>query len=195
VKYPTISDDPAVQAEYLRIRERLRRECVRNGEQPSDRDNHRLAEMLAFRSPPRANTDREFLAGIGTLDKQFEKDPEGLQAVVEGAKRSGYTPNMHSLYNPSLARYEGDPAAFVPHDNPVGHIKKVCRERGLGCRGAVNIDAPQPVRDHVRNPKKLLADDIVDEEIRRRVKQEPGLAAKGKRALREAVIDKHALKL
>jgi hypothetical protein len=39
MKYPQVSDDPKVQAHY--------EECRRNG------CSHKLAEMLAFRKPPR----------------------------------------------------------------------------------------------------------------------------------------------
>lgn len=155
----------------------------------------RLRDMLRSQSAPRCMTDREFFQGIGTLDKQFADDEEGLREVVRIARSHGYNPGAHDVYMDNLAQFPGDPEAFVTPSGGRGQIKRVCEKRGVSCHGAVEVKAVAPTRDHVKSPKCLLADDIVDDEIKRRVKKDPSLAKKSRAELREQVIDKHALKL
>ena len=66
--HQVVSDNIHIQAAY---------EWLRN-----KGETHRMAEMLAFQEAPRANTDREFFEGLGTLDKQFDYDGKMHEGVV-----------------------------------------------------------------------------------------------------------------
>ena len=93
-----------------------------NGKYISCDDNpppeSRLKEALDNKRFPPIRTDSTFLANHGTLDKQFEGDDRQLNKVVEEARKRGYNPNPNDTYIPTLARYTGDPLAFVPAGNP-----------------------------------------------------------------------------
>ncbi len=123
--YPVISSSPAVQGAYVKMR--------RSGE------SHRLAEMLALRSGPQLSTDTSFLAGVGTLRDQFDGNDAELNRVVKEAKKQGYTPKATDYYEPSLANRCGDPGAFIPHNEPKGHVRRLCNKRDLACHGAVEV--------------------------------------------------------
>jgi hypothetical protein len=105
---PIISDDRRVQAAYVRMR--------REGQ------SHSMAEMLALRKVPTLRTGATMLAG--------RKAPFGEERnmhtdrVCGTAKRHGLDPNN---YCPTLADYPGDPKAFLPNDDPAGHVKKLKR--------------------------------------------------------------------
>ncbi len=87
-------------------------EYINCDENPSDDSS--FMEMLKNRKFPGVRTDAQFLANHGTLDKQFSGDDRQLETITEKAKKYGYNPNPNDTYIPSLARYTGDPLAFVP---------------------------------------------------------------------------------
>jgi hypothetical protein len=106
-----ISDIPAVQRAYERLR--------RAGQ------SHNIAEMLATRSVPRLRTNATVLAGrqpyFGVEENQMHTN-----AVCGTAKRYGFDP---ANYCPGLADYAGDPKAFLPTDDPLGHVKRIRRRQ------------------------------------------------------------------
>jgi hypothetical protein len=120
----------------------------------------RLEEMLAARSPPMSNTDREFLEGRGGCHDQFQGSPQGefyrRAAAAAGVDTAG------RVYLSSLAAYPGDPVAWV---SGRGDVRRVCEERGWGCRGAVDV----PVRAEEPAPAVPLAPDILAREAAARV--------------------------
>ena len=124
ISFPVISEELDVQAFYIEMRQ--------------DGQSHNLAEMLALKRCPSLDTDTRFNAGLGTLRSHF-KDESELHRVVKAAKKQGYTPKDTDSYQPFLAKSCGDPAAFVPHDNPKSHICKVCEARDITCHGAVEV--------------------------------------------------------
>jgi len=104
----------------------------------------RLQDALESRSFPGLNTDTTFLANRGTLDSQFE-DKNLLKATVQDSMKHGYKPKPTDVYLSGLARFRGDPEAYVGAGGDAkAHIKKICEKRGIGCRGSINI--PQPDR-------------------------------------------------
>ena len=143
-RYPIVSHNPKLQAYYEWLR--------RNG------NSHNLADMLAFRQAPRANTDREFFEGMGTLDTQFSGDEAMRDRLIAKAKSKGYKPNPNDVYLSSLARYPGDPEAFVPATGGRGHIKAVCEKRGWECDGSVKTKYREPEE---APKKKRLAEKII----------------------------------
>ena len=198
MKWPAISDDEAVQAEYVRIRKRLAAEHKEKGTEPHETSDHRFAELLALRRFPGTQTTDTFNKGRGTLLQQFGGDREALGVLMKNCQQQGFTPSDHSVYYGSLADRPGDPKALCPPGEGRDWVKKRALERGTGCYGRVNVPAPQrEPRDVVKNPEIRLAPDIVDGEIRQRLKKNPDLKGKirkkgGLRELREQVIHEHS---
>lgn len=139
--------------------------------------------------PPGALTDRELFAGHGRLADQFDGDPVGFRAVIDGAHARGYNPNPNDVYLPTLADDIGDPAAFVPASGGRGHIKKVCEARGDECHGLVNV---KPVRfDPPPDAGPPLAEDIVQEGVADEIRHDPSLASK-REQVQKAFVERHA---
>lgn len=163
-------------------------DCVLRGESP------RMAEMLALRQPPRLMTDDVYLAGRGTLEQQFPNEQQ-RNLVIKAAMANGYKPKHTDVYEPNLARFAGDPEAFVNHGQGRGHVQKVLEQRGLpDLTGTVKSKYRQPEEDPWENPKHRLAPDIVERHIRQKVKDNPDLARVDKRDLAADVIAKHGSK-
>lgn len=120
--------DPPLPEEYLREKE------------------GNIEKAVANRQFPGLNTDTTFLADRGSLDSQFDT-PEDLNRAVNGAKKAGYKPKSTDVYISGLARFPGDPQAFVNGGDAKGHIRKVCEERGIGCSGSVNVPQPELRQD------------------------------------------------
>lgn len=156
----------------------------------SSLDESRLADMLAARQAPGGQTDTSFFAGHDqTVGKLIEKDPTFGQALKR-AVAQGYKPNPNDVYLPALANNVGDPAAFVPATGGKGHIKKVCESRNWNCEGTVSVRA----RELPPPTAPLLAESIVQEKLREKVKANPDLARKDKAELRSEIIAKHGRK-
>lgn len=165
----------AVQSHYL--------DLLRRGNSPM------LAEMLALRRAPGAKTDREFLAGRGTLADQIG-DSAQLQAIVAAAKRQGYTPGANDVYDPGLARRMGDPEAFIPAHDARGHVRRVCEARGWAAHGMVEVKGRQPDQE----PENCrLAPDLIEERMRHMVADNPELACTDKAELAAEIVEKHGM--
>ena len=150
----------------------------------------RMDEMLMGRRMPAIRTDSQFLANHGTLDKQFEGDGRQLKAVTDEAKKRGYNPSPNDTYIPSLARFPGDPLAFVPSDSPKNHIKKVCETTDRACEGDVTVS-----RSAKKPPETIrLGEDLIQEEAAMRIIENPEEALKPKEQLRNEILDKHGAK-
>ena len=165
-----------------------------NGKYISCDDNpppeSRMDEVLRSKKMPTIRTDSQFLANHGTLDKQFEGDKRQLDSVTETAKKHGYNPNPNDTYIPTLARFPGDPLAFVPAGSPKNHIKKVCEATDRACEGDVTVERTK------RKPKRTvrLGDDLVQEEAAMRIAENPDEALKPQEQLRNEILDKHGAK-
>lgn len=150
----------------------------------------RMEELLNNKRMPGIRTDAQFLANHGTLDKQFEGDARQLKAVTETAKKHGYNPSPNDTYIPTLARFPGDPLAFVPPGSPKSHIKKVCEATDRACEGDVTVSrSTKPPPKTVR-----LGEDLVQEEAAQRIAMNPEEALKPKEQLRNEILDKHGAK-
>ena len=150
----------------------------------------RMREVLDSRKMPSIRTDAQFLANHGTLDKQFEGDSRQLKAVTDTAKKHGYNPNPNDTYIPTLARFPGDPLAFVPAGSPKSHIRKVCEATDRACEGDVSVE-----RESKKPPKTIrLGEDLVQEEAAMRIAENPDEALKPKEQLRNEILDDHGAK-
>lgn len=154
--------------------------AIENGESP------RLAEMLALRSPPRCMTDSVYFSDTGTLQKQFAGDESELNRLTAIAMANGYRPNQNDHYNSSIARFPGDPEAFVPATGGRGHIQRVLEQRGWSCEGAVNVKGRQPESDPHETPVTSLGSDLTREAISEMVANDPDLPRK---ATKQDLID------
>lgn len=150
---------------------------------------HKFAAMLVLQRSPRIMTDSVFFEGQGDLAKQLQTETH-LNLIVGNAKKHGYNPNRHDIYNPNLARFPGDPEAFVPATGGRGYIKQLCEKRGWACEGAVNVSA----RQDDPGPDKQLGDNIAIEAAMDMAKRNPELRRVDKRDLVAEARLKHGKK-
>jgi hypothetical protein len=154
----------------------------------SELDKARLDDMFAARRAPQSQTDRELFQGKGLLGDQFDGDEVMLDKVINVARSHGYEPNATDFYNGGLARFVGDPLAFIPATGGRGHIRKVCEMTNRSCTGAVEYTAP--LREDT-TPDVKLAPDLVARTMHEEIQANPDLAHKNKDDLREEIIDKY----
>jgi len=156
----------------------------------ADGSGYRFAQMLAVRRGPGVRTDATYYRGQGTLEQQFEGAPCGaLETLIASAKAHGYKPNIHDVYDAGLARFHGDPQAFVPPVDARLHIRQVCEERGVACSGPVTVK-----RRELENPPEncRLAPDIANEIVDYMIHENPELRYKAdRRELLEEAVLKH----
>ena len=174
MSYPFVSSDRVIQAHY---------EWLRN-----KGESHKISEMLAFGQPPRARTDREFFEGMGTLDKQFDYDGKMHEGVVKLAMKNGYKPNNNDVYLSSLARFPGDPEAFISPSGGRGQIQDTCERRGWECHGTVNTKHRQPEEAPKAKP---LGEDIVRRAMAEEHTKNPDTKRMDQGELRHNIIKKH----
>lgn len=153
-------------------------------------NSHRFADMVSCQRGPGLMTDSVFFAGMPKLQDQFVDDRQ-REKVIKIAKRHGYTPNPNDVYEPGLARFQGDPEAFVPPTGGRGYIRKLCESRGWACEGAVKVAHSAPKEDPF--DAKPLAEDLIQGHMRYAIAKNPGLK-KSKKELREKIIAKHGVK-
>lgn len=165
---------PTVGALYVRIR--------REG------NDDKLAAMLALRQAPRIMTDNVFFEGMKRLGDTY--DDGYLKSITTAAIKHGYRPNPNDVYQPGLARFRGDPEAFVSPTGGRGYIKKLCEKRGWAVEGAVNVAHREPESDpHTAGPG--LSDKLIRENAQRMIAKDPSLKRLDRRELRTAVLEKH----
>ena len=120
IRLPAVSDIPLIQRFY----EYLRRHKGQS---------HRMADMLAHRrAPMMGGSDRAYFEGH-LNGNQFEKNPwvgdfYKAMAVDAGVVTKG------KVYSTQLARYPGDPRAWV---SGVDDVRKRIIERGMHSEGLV----------------------------------------------------------
>lgn len=152
---------------------------------------HRWAEMISLQRGPVLSTDDTFFQGVPRLYEQFGSQ-KNLDRHLKAAKAHGFTPSPNAIYMPGLARFQGDPEAWVTRAMGRSYIKKLCEKRGWACEGAVNVKARDPENDPLDQKNCVpLANDIVNRIGKEMVRKDPSLQKKSKSELREMVIAKH----
>ncbi len=145
-----------------------------------------IQEIIETRQFPGLQTDDEFMANRGTLADQLGDQTE---KVVAAAQRNGYRPSRNDVYLPAMARFPGDPEAFIQHDSARGKVKKTLESRGWGCEGSVKVKARQT------EPKRVkLANDLAQEEIASLRKRDPHARKAGIKELKQHIVEKHGSK-
>ena len=135
----------------------------------SDRDREELAYVLATHSPPGLKgTDRAFM--------QRSDQDDGLVGDFATMYRENYKKATGSLphgkrYMSTLARFPGDPRAFVSSQ---GEVLEICRKENWNWHGTNEHkahDVPPP-------PEKPyeVAPDLVDKKIARLTRENPDIA-------------------
>lgn len=164
--WPHVSDDPRVQALYELSR--------------SQGNDHRFAEMCAFRCPPgTGGTDRAFLEGHCN-GNQFADDPVYGEIARRKAKAAGVD-ITGKVYKSGLATEPADPKAWV---SGLGDVKRLCEQNGWECdRVGTKLHAVEG------DTKPKVAKEIVDREVAKEVLANPGKKRK-MGEVREAVIDR-----
>lgn len=148
-RWPTVSDDVRVQDRYAAMR--------------AAGESHSMAEMLATRSfPGLKGTDAVFMEGRKLGGQQFESLPRhmGQMYLEEAAKANVNVSGKY--YLGTVARFPGDPKAWV---SGLGDVRRIAKERGVAVVGAVNIDAPKYADGYVPPEKYRVDDSIVAEHV------------------------------
>lgn len=169
--FPTVSNDPGVQAHYAR--------CRQQG------TSHALAEMFALGQPPMSNTDREFLEGRGGCYDQFPGQHGIGEMYRRKAEAAGVSP-QGKVYVSGLARFPGDPEAWV---SGRGDAQRLCEQRGWACEGSVKVKLRQP---EAAPCKGGLASDLVDDLVEKRLADVPLGERVSVQDVRESVVAAHA---
>jgi hypothetical protein len=148
---------------------------------------HRFAEMVAMQRPPKCMTDDVFFAGMPRLADQM--GARQFAGIMTGAARVGFTPPADAVYHSGLARFQGDPEAFVTRAMGRGYIKSLCERRGWAVEGAVNVEARAPESDPFETSVPL-ANDLINMSVANMVRANPSLKQKSRKQLRDMAVDK-----
>ena len=120
-------------------------------------------------------TDSSYYRARGPLINQF-KNRHDLNVRLAQAKKRGFTPGINDVYEPGLAKFPGDPAAWISGGQ--GQIKKRVAEMA-------DDRGPAPTR---------LAESIVRKKAKEMIAENPGLAKLPRGELRNQIIEKHGAK-
>lgn len=141
--------------------------------------SHKLALMFALAQAPGLVTDATYMAGHH--DSGFGKNPTTAKMgdfYAAQAKKHGMTNLTGKRYLSSLARFSGDPDAWV---SGRGDIKRVLERRGDGCVGTVNTKIrereptkPIPIAEHIveRVTKQVIGTETVGPKERVKIKEQ-----------------------
>lgn len=137
-------------------------------------ESHRMAEMLATRRfPGTKGTDRAFLQGREFGAGQFQDRPLVASHHLKMADDAGVSV-VGKVYNGTLARFPGDPEAWVSN---LGDVKDLCERRGWSADGAITVRAPQYAEPPDPAPYRV-ADDLVERYVDDAIATNPDLAPK-----------------
>ena len=151
----------------------------------------KFAAMIALQEGPGLSTDDTFFQGQKPLYDQFGSQKH-LDRYIKAAKRHGFTPSPNATYFSSLARFPGDPEAFVTRAQGRSYIRKLCEKRGWACEGAVNVEHREPESDPLDKKNcKALGEDIISRRASQMAMENPKYKSMNRNELREAIISKH----
>ncbi len=166
MRYEQVSEDLETQYRYALMR--------------LEGQSHRMADMLAHRAfPAIRGTDSEFMKG-----SHIQEGP--LAAYRHRMANSMGVDTNGKRYISGLARYPGDPEAWV---SSTSDVRRVCANRGWNCHGAVEYEAPdsRPLSRADMPEDVPIAPDIVQEHVAARLSEyDPREVTP---ALREEVTD------
>jgi hypothetical protein len=155
----------------------------------------RAAAMYALQKTARIETDDVFFQGAKPLYEQFESQ-QALNRTLRESKKRGFTPDKNAIYYPNLARFRGDPEAYVTRAMGRSYIRKLLENRGWSAEGGVNVKGREPESDPLDAKNcKPLGEDIVRRRMSEEIKKNPDLArGKNRKELRQKIIERHGSK-
>ena len=129
--------------------------------------------------------------GRSILDRH-NGDARAVERLRKALAKNGYTLKSDDHYITTAAQKFGDPAAIVNHTTGLGGLKRRLEDRGQSMEGEINIKPrenglPTKIK-HQLNPK------IVERIRQQRIKENPDLARRNQRELREQIIQDHGTK-
>lgn len=155
-------------------------EMIARGESPT------LAEMLAARTFPGIRSSARLMRGVAVDDGL--RDHPCADMIRAAADRAGIS-RAGKRWVGGLANRWDDPRAWVSDEHDV---RAIAHERGYAVSGAFNVAGPSEVPEL---PPPQVAQDIVEDEVRRRTEIDPGLNFRNPAELREEVRDDLTLPL
>jgi hypothetical protein len=127
--------------------------------------------------------------GRSILDRH-NGDVRAVERLRKALAKNGYTLKSDDHYITTAAKHFGDPAAIMNHTTGLGGLRKNLESRGQSMEGEINLKP----REYERKVKHKLNPQIVERIRQRKIKENPDLARKDQRELRESIIDQHGLK-
>jgi hypothetical protein len=154
----------------------------------------RAAAMYSLQKTAAIDTDDVFFQGAKPLYDQFGSQ-QALNRTLRESKKRGFTPDKNAIYYPNLARFRGDPEAYVTRAMGRSYIRKLLEKRGWSAEGGVNVKGREPESDPLDAKNcKPLGEDIIRRRMKEELKNNPELARKNRSELRQAIIDRHGSK-
>lgn len=163
--------------------------------------NERLAIQLC------AYAIGESSVGIGVTDSVFIQDQNrhgrsildrhngdarAVERLRKALAKNGYTLKSDDHYIPTVGLPFGDPRAIVNHSQGLGDLKRNLAANGKTVNGEIELKGiqkePTPRKSAGLHPR------IVERIRQQKIKENPDLAHKDQRALREEIIHKHGSK-
>lgn len=158
MKYPVVSNDPAVQKEYVKLRK--------------EGSSHNIAEICATQTCPGiSGTDSQFWAATGHLTNRFNDSPGGKaigKYYKERAEKMAPGCTSGAVYMQGVSPEAGHPLGWVKNRSDVVRALKA---RGCDGEGIVNFKAAESQRDNIPVP---LAPDLVKHHVNIRCANNPG---------------------
>ena len=155
----------------------------------------RAAAMYALQKTARIETDDVFFQGAKPLYDQFESQ-QALDRTLRESKKRGFVPDKNSIYYPNLARFKGDPEAYVTRAMGRSYIRKLLEKRGWAAEGGVNVKGREPESDPLDAKNcRTLGEDIIRRRMGEEITKNPDLArGKNRKRLRQQIIERHGSK-
>ena len=127
--------------------------------------------------------------GRSILDRH-NGDARAVERLRKALAKNGYSLKSDDHYIPTAGLPFGDPRAIVNHTQGLGDLRRHLEKNQRTVEGEVSVkgEAREIKKKHRLNP-------VIVERIRQReIAQNPDLAHKNQRELRESIIDKHGSK-
>lgn len=169
--------------------------CLDNGSDPKFAVQL-VAQAIGASRPGIGVTDSVFIQdqnrwGRSILDRH-NGDARAVERLRKALAKNGYHLKSDDHYIPTVSRFFGDPEAIVNHTQGMGDLRRNLEARGTEFHGEVNCEARDKGK---RIPVKHQLNPTIVERIRqRKIKENPDLARKDQRELREQIIDQHGSK-
>jgi len=125
--------------------------------------------------------------GRSILDRH-NGDTRAVERLRKALAANGYNLKSDDHYIPTVAEKFGDPRAIVNHSQGLGDLRRTLESRRKTVDGEISItgEATGP-----RKKKNFLHPRIVERIRQQKIKENPDLARKDQRVLREQIIHQH----